>query len=101
MAEYNIVQGDNGTLLNFTVTDENGVVILTDIISIEATITTGERRVTKVCNITDAVLGKCQAVLTSEDVATNGTYIVQITVKFIDGKIFSSTKGKFMVDKKI
>lgn len=101
MAEYNIVQGDNGTLLNFAVTDEKGVVILTDITSIEATIVTGERRMTKTCNITDAVLGICQVALTSEDVATNGTYIVQITIKFADGKIFSSTKGKFMVDKKI
>jgi hypothetical protein len=95
-----IIQGDNGTILEGTVSDENGIVDIRGA-SVIFTIKSSTKRIEKNGTVTDGQNGIVQCVLNSDDVQDVGNYIFQATVKFDDGKIFSSNLQKFKVGVKI
>lgn len=101
MANNNIYQGDNGTTFSFTVTDESGVVPLTEVSTIEVKIKSSTREIIKNCTVIDALNGKCQTILTSSDLNDSGNYALQLTVSFNDGKSFKSSIGRFAVEKSL
>lgn len=64
----NIIQGDNGTLLEFTVKDDSGVVDLSNAQSVLFRLKKSFlNTVEKVCTVTDSVNGKAQVTLSSSD----------------------------------
>lgn len=101
MANGNIYQGDNGTILRFTISDENGIVLLTEVSSIEVKIKNALGEFYKNCTVTDAVNGKCETILLSSDITESGNCALQLTVNFNDGKSFKSSIGKFTVAKSL
>jgi hypothetical protein len=96
-----IVQNDNGTILKLSVTDDNGVVDIRNS-TVDVVIRYKNTNITKQATITDGINGKCELTLSSDNVSQIGTYAFQITVKFIDGKQFSSSNvERFVVNKKL
>lgn len=95
-----IIQGDNGTVLECTISDQNGIV---DIRGSQVTfiIKTPTRRFEKEGNVTDGLQGKAEVVLLSEDVSDVGNHVFQANVKFSDGKQFSSNLQRFKVGAKL
>lgn len=96
-----VVQEDNGTIIDLTIRDKNGIVNLTNsAVEIRLSSTkSGSKDFT--ATITDAVNGKCQIVLASADIAYEGTYSLQATVKYTSGKVFSSLIEKLYVSVKL
>lgn len=95
-----IIQGDNGTILKRTVKDDAGLVNLTNA-SVSLVMTSRAGTVTKVGEVTDAVNGACQFVLTAADLAESGMYSVQCRVEFNDGKVFAEPIWKFLVERRL
>lgn len=95
-----IIQGDSGTVIEATISDDNGVVDIRGG-SVEFVIKTSTKRIIKQGTITDGLNGICQFVLNSEDVQDIGNYAFQGTVIFPSGKKFSSDIHKFKVGQKL
>lgn len=103
MANQNyIVQGNNGSVLSFAISDGTKPIDLTNA-TVQVTLTNSNHiGFVRQAEITDSINGKCQIALTSDDVQFDGTYIFQPTVYFSDGRQFtSSTIQKFVVAKKL
>lgn len=83
-----IVKGDNGTKLKFTVQDSEGVVDLTWA-EVELIIDAGAR-VVKTATVINAETGECEVVLNAADISKKGFSYLRIKVRFADGKIFNS-----------
>lgn len=96
-----IVQGDNGVIVEIDISDENGIVKLETIESIQATVKIGERVFVKPCIIEDANKGKCSFTLNSNDLIDHGNYSYQITVSFNNGGKYSSNIKTFPVVKRL
>jgi hypothetical protein len=71
-----IIQGDNGTILEGTVSDENGIVDIRGA-SVIFTIKSSTKRIEKNGTVTDGQNGIVQCVLNSDDVQDVGNYIFQ------------------------
>jgi hypothetical protein len=95
-----IYQGDNGTLLSLTITNEESVIDLTDS-TVEVVIKYKRTGIKKEATITDATNGKCQITLNAEDVNYEGVYTLQATVTYLNGNTFTSNVQRFTVNKKI
>lgn len=95
-----IVQGDNGTIIEPPITDDEGVVSLTGA-TVTVKIKVKSRTFTKNCTITDVNAGLCEFELTSEDLADAGLYSYQGTVTFDNSKAFSSEPKRFIVSNKM
>lgn len=96
-----IVQKDNGTELIVTITDDQGIVDLTTATSITAHFVLRDgkyRSFDKTLTVDDALSGTCSTILTSEDLRVSGTYLVQLTVTFPGGGVFSSNLFTLAVD---
>lgn len=96
-----IVQNDNGTVLRFTVTDDNGIV---DIRNSTVNVLIKYKNIpkTKQATLVDPQNGKCEITLSNEDTAQVGAFPMQITVKFVDGKEFTSSNiERLVVSKKL
>lgn len=92
----NIYQGDNGTVLEFTVMDRGAVVNITGA-TVELKFITSTRTFTKNAIVTDGTSGICEVALTSADVSESGGYRVQGIVKFVNGNEFASDVITFKV----
>lgn len=95
-----IIQGDNGTIIEGVVSDNVGVVDIRGA-NVTFTIKAPTKRIEKDGIITDGVNGVVQCTLNSDDVQDIGNYVFQATVKFVDGKSFSSNMQKFKVGQKL
>jgi chitodextrinase len=95
-----IYQGDNGTVLNLTITNDESVIDLTGSI-VEVVIKYKRTGIKKTATIIDAQNGKCQVTLNAEDVNYEGVYSLQATVKYSNGNTFTSNVQRFIVNKKI
>ena len=95
-----IIVGDNGTILEGIVNDEEGVVDVrgADVLFIIKSATT---RIEKNGIVTDGLNGVIQCTLDSDDVKEIGSYSFQANIKFIDGKSFSTDIQKFKVGRKL
>jgi hypothetical protein len=97
----NIIQGDNGTLLEFTVKDDSGVVDLSNAQSVLFRLKKSFlNTVEKVCTVTDSVNGKAQVTLSSSDTDSSGRFSYQVTVTFVDGSEFTSEPMILTIDRK-
>lgn len=97
----NIVSGDNGTLLEFTVSDNESIVDLSSASTVEVIIKHRNNRTVKTGQITNPLSGQFEVELSSSDVQYEGVYSFQATITFLDGKKFSSNVGRITVDKKL
>jgi hypothetical protein len=95
-----IVTGDNGTTIRLTITDDKGIVDIRSS-TVDVLIKYKNRSITKQATVTNGELGQCEVMLNSSDVSVEGIYTFQCTVKFIDGKQFSSDIQRFVVSKKL
>lgn len=95
-----IVQGDSGTIIQATISDDNGIVDISGC-SVTFTIKSSTSRNVKEGTVVDGVNGLCQVVLDASDTVALGTCIFQVTITFPNGNVFSSSLGKFKVDLKI
>lgn len=95
-----IYQGDSGTVLSITITNDDSIVDLTDS-TVDVVIKYKRTGIKKVAAITDAINGKCEITLNAEDVVNDGIYSLQATVNFSNGNKFSSNVQRFIVNKKI
>lgn len=95
-----IIQGDNGTVIECVISDQNGIVDIrgTEVLFV---IKTPTRRIEKQGNVTDGQQGKCEVVLVSGDVQDVGNHVFQANVKFSDGKQFTSNLQRFKVGAKL
>lgn len=97
----NIVQGDKGTELAIVIFDDSGVVELSSVSSITASIERGDKStINKNFTVLDEEEGTCFTALTGEDVSVPGAYTFRVKVTFNDESEFSSNKYTFWVDKK-
>jgi hypothetical protein len=96
----NIVQGDNGTVLGLTIKD-NGIVVDLTGATVDIAIKRGNSMNIKPATVTNALAGKCEVELTSEDVESPGLYFFQATVRFGFGLEFSSDIQRFKVGGKL
>lgn len=97
----NIIQGDNGTVLDFTITGNDKSPIDLSFTTVKLDIVRSGVHIPKICTIVDGLNGKCQAILTSEDLSETGVYMVQLEVSFANGSKFSSNMDKFEVKRKL
>lgn len=98
----NLTQGDNGSILSFTVKDGGQIADLTNAtVQVILTYSATHSGTNKQAEITDAVNGKCRLVLTSNDILLDGIYVFQILVTYSDGRQFNSDVQKFTVTKKL
>jgi hypothetical protein len=95
-----IYQGDNGTVLSLTITNDESVVDLTNS-TVEVVIKYKKNGIKKQAIISDAINGKCQITLTAGDVNYEGIYSLQATVTFSNGNTFTSNVHRFVVNKKV
>lgn len=96
-----IVQGDNGIILSFIIKDGDEPINLTSA-SVQIVLTLRSSGKIKQGVITDALNGKCQVILNSDDILYDGVYTFQPTVTFPDGRQFTSgTLQKLTVVKKL
>lgn len=97
-----IKAGDNGTEYEFLIRDAGEIVPLNGA-TVDIVIKNGARRLVKNATITDAANGICNIMLTREDLANPGLYVVQGVVKFPDSgdKDFASDAEKFSVGGRI
>jgi hypothetical protein len=95
-----IVQGDNGNILELVIQDDFQIIDLTNA-TVQVVLTYKTNGRIKNAVVTDAVNGKCEVTLTSEDVMFEGVYAFQATVTFNDGRKFTSNIQRFNVLKKI
>jgi len=97
-----IVEGDNGTMFEVTITDAAGPVDLTTATTIKARfIRANFSTFEKSLAVVDAVKGKCSVDMTSEDVVVAGKYSFQVNVAFSSGSRFSSDIHRFVVNPKL
>jgi hypothetical protein len=98
----NIIQGDNGTILEFIVKDDNGIVDLSSATSVTFRMQKSRNIYSeKVGTITDPVNGKCQITLNSDDTSESGKFAYQVTVLFMDNTNFSSNVNILTIDRKL
>lgn len=95
-----IVQGDVGTIIQATISDDNGIVDISGC-QVTFTIKSSTGRNVKDGSIVDGVNGICQVVLDETDTTALGNVVFQVTVTFPNGNVFSSSLGKYKVDLKI
>lgn len=95
-----IVQGDSGVVLELIIQDGTQVVNLTGA-TVEVHIRLRANSVKKQATITDAINGKCEITLDSEDISQEGNYSFQATVTFSEDRQFSSNIERFPVSKKL
>ena len=95
-----IIQGDSGTILEGTVSDDNGIVDIRGC-TVTFTIKSSTKRIEKDGMVIDGQNGIVQCVLSSEDVQDIGNYVFQATVKFSNGNQFSSNLNRFKVGAKL
>ncbi|MED3562228.1 BppU family phage baseplate upper protein [Bacillus xiapuensis] len=95
-----IVQGDNGTILELIIQDDNQVIDLTGA-TVQVVITYKSTGKIKQAVVTDAINGKCEVTLNSDDVLFDGVYSFQATVIFPNGNKFTSNIQRFTVTKKM
>lgn len=94
-----IVQGDNGTRLRVHIVENNIPVDLNGA-EVDVKINAGLGKIyTKTAEVTD--IGICEVELTSDDVSNAGVYVVQATVRYSNGYVFSSDIQHLKVGKKI
>jgi hypothetical protein len=96
----NIVQGDSGTILQATISDDIGKVDITGA-QITFTIKSATKRNVKQGIVVDGTNGVCQVVLNSDDVQDVGNFVFQAEVDFPNGNKFSSNIQRFKVDPKL
>lgn len=97
-----IVVGDNGTILNLTINDDNGnIVDLRSASSVELVIKFRGIPIIKTATITDSINGKCNVTLTNSDIPNVGVYTIQTTVYFQNSTQFSSDIQSFVVGKNL
>lgn len=97
---YEIAQGSNGVILNFTIKDNGQVVDLTGA-TVQMLLTLRSSGKIKQAEITDVVNGKCTVTLNADDILFDGVYTFQNTVSYPDGRTFTSNVQKLTVTKKI
>jgi len=95
-----IVQGDSGSVLSLTISDDSQIVDLTNA-TVEVVIKYKATGIVKQATVTNALQGECQITLDASDIPHQGIYSFQATVKFSDGKQFSSQIERFSVSKKM
>lgn len=91
-----IYKGDNGVVLRFTILDDGIEVDLTGA-TIEGVIQTKTKRIIKPANIIDAITGKVDIILNSDDLTEVGRHNIQIIVNFHGGNKYSSDIKSFYV----
>lgn len=99
MAE--IIQGDSGTIIQVTVSDNNGVVDLRAASDIEVTIKTPKRRIVKQGVVVDGILGLVEFILNQTDTEDIGVCVFQIRVNFTDGSSFGSDLKRFTIGQRL
>ncbi|PFP30276.1 hypothetical protein COJ96_06070 [Bacillus sp. AFS073361] len=95
-----IVQGNNGSILRFTVLRNKATVSIQDA-TVSVAIKQGATLAVKQASITDAVSGKCEVTLNKADLTTPGLYFFQPTVTYADGDEFSGDVQRFKVTGKL
>lgn len=95
-----IVQGDNGTVIELTIQDGTKIIDLTDA-TVQIILTLRSSGKIKQAIITDAINGKCEVTLISDDILYDGVYTFQAVVYFSDGRQFTSNIQKLTINKKI
>jgi chitodextrinase len=95
-----IIQGDSGVVLEFTITDNQSIVNLTGS-TVEIILKYKAITIKKQATITDAINGKCEVILDAEDISNVGVYSFQATCTFSDNRVFSSQIQRFPVGRKI
>jgi hypothetical protein len=98
MSEIRI--GDNGTVMQVTILDQDGVVDIRSA-TIQIVIKQRAKTITKTAQIVDGLKGICSFVLNEADITEEGTFSFQAEVRFLDGKVFNSDIGRFSVGKKL
>jgi 5-hydroxyisourate hydrolase-like protein (transthyretin family) len=96
-----IISGDNGTQLEFTVFDDNGVVDLSSAKEVKFRLKKLGNYIEKIANVTSAADGKCTIALNQEDTNRRGSYSYQLTVTFIDNSVFSSEIKRLTIEDKL
>ncbi|MGM7720475.1 hypothetical protein [Metabacillus sp. Hm71] len=96
---YVIYQGDSGITFSFTVMEDDEVVDIRGA-TVDVIIRYKAKRTVKTATITDGLNGKCEITLIKSDTEDVGVHPFQVTVKFPDGKEFSSDKHQYFVEKK-
>jgi hypothetical protein len=91
-----IVQGNNGSILRFTVLRNKAVVSIEDA-TVSIAIKQGATLFEKQAAITDAINGICEVTLNKADLTTPGLYFFQPTVTYADGDEFSGDVQRFKV----
>lgn len=96
-----IYQGDSGVVIEMIIKDEGRILDLTGT-NVEVLIRLKDMGNIKAANITDAVNGKCEITLYSDDIIFDGIYSMQATVYYpsSQGK-FTSNIQRFTVEKKM
>ena len=95
-----IIQGDDGTVFDFTVKNKGKIVDIRGA-TVEVFVKNRNYEFTKRANIVDGQNGKCEIVLNRDNTQYVGTYLFQATVTLPDGREFSSGTMKFNVGKKL
>jgi hypothetical protein len=98
----NIIEKDNGTILEFTIKDDNGIVNLTSVKSVLFRLKKSSNTyIEKGCIVTDAENGKVELTLSNTDTSTSGRFSYQITVAFLDNSEFTSDSYILEVGRKL
>lgn len=92
-----IYAGDNGTVLEVTISDAAGAVNLTTATTIIAYFVKPGGTFEKTLAVTGATTGKCSVSLTSSNINVAGTYTFQVEVTFLDATFFHGGVQRFKV----
>ena len=95
-------QGDKGTVLTFTIIDQDGVAV--DLSSAASVTLVGQVKGTTIggaCTITDASNGVVQYTIDSDDLTLHGRYKLEVRVEMSDGDVFTSSRIIENVERKL
>lgn len=89
--EINIHQYDNGIELVFSITNNNLIESIAGaIVKLKLKEQKTGYEIKRKCTITDAELGECLYILTTEDTSVYGTFISEIEIVYSNGRILSN-----------
>lgn len=93
-----IIQGSNNVQLSVYII-EKGIPSPLNGATVTVTIKAGTREMEKPSTVIGT--GEVSVLLTSDDLSTAGTYYVQASVSYTDGRLFISEEGSFIVGAKL
>lgn len=94
----NIYVGDNGTVVEISISDDDGAVNLTTATTITATFTKPDGTTfEKTFSVTDAAAGECNTTLMSADNSAAGIYTFKTVASFVNGSIFRGSVQSYLV----